>query len=123
METSIIEHALDNMDNISEGTDKGELHHYLFNEDYFLIGYYQCAEWLKDNDIGEFEAMGIVQEYENDNFGESTKVYDNAESVVNMLAYIKGEELIYSLDSFNDANDRLTDIDINLIIEELNDLL
>ena len=71
-----------------------DLHFHLFNEDYYIIGYYQASEWLKTHDIGEFEALGIVQQYEIDHFGESTKVYDNSESVVNMLVYIWGAEIL-----------------------------
>ena len=119
---SIISHAIDGLDNISEGTYKSDLHHHLFNEDHFIIGYYNCSEWLKDNKIGEFEAMGIVQEYEKDHFGELTKVYDNSESVVNMLAYILGEELLYSLESLENANERLTEEDIESIKEELKEI-
>ena len=72
----------------------GEIHNRLFNEDYYIIGYYQASQWLKTHNIGEFEAMAIVQQYEIDHFGESTKVYDNSESVVNMLAYIWGAEIL-----------------------------
>ena len=77
-----------------EGNEMDDLHFHLFNEDYYIIGYYQASEWLKTHNIGEFEAMAIVQQYEVDNFGESTKVYDNSESVVNMLAYIWGAEIL-----------------------------
>ena len=72
-------------------------HYHAFNEDYYLTGYYECSKWLKTHGIGEFEAVGICQQYEIDNFGES-RVYDNVADVVNMLAYIYGEELIYSGD-------------------------
>jgi hypothetical protein len=91
-------HILDRItDGVLTNENKSEWHFYCFNEDYYLIGYYQCSEWLKRHDIGEFEASGICQQYEIDNFGES-KVYDNSEKVVNMLAYIYGEELLNSLD-------------------------
>lgn len=103
MKTSVKEELLNTiLDKINDGIltndNKDEWHFYCFNEDYFLIGYYECSMWLKAHDIGEFEAAGICQQYEIDNFGES-KVYDNSESVVNMLAYIWGEELIYSFDA------------------------
>ena len=71
-----------------------DLHYHLFNEDYYLIGYYNCSEWLKTHNLGEFEAAAICTQYELDNFGELGKPYDNSESVVNMLAYIYGEELM-----------------------------
>jgi hypothetical protein len=51
--------------------------------------------------MSTFDAINICQEYERDNFGEA-RIYDNAEATVNMLAYIFGEELIYSED-FDDV--------------------
>lgn len=94
-------HIIDKInDGILTNDNRDDWHFYCFNEDYYVIGYYECSQWLKRHDIGEFEAAGICQQYEVDNFGES-KVYDNSESVVNMLAYIYGEELIYSLDAQN----------------------
>lgn len=70
-----------------------DLHFHLFNEDYYIIGYYQAAEWLKDHNISEWEAIQTCQDYEKDNFGEVT-IYDNAEKTVNMLVYIWGEEIL-----------------------------
>lgn len=69
-------------------------HFHAFNEDYYIIGYYQAEQWLKKHNMSAFEAIGICQEYEKEVFGESTKVYDNAETTVNMLVCIYGEELI-----------------------------
>ncbi len=74
-----------------------ELHQITFNEDYFIIGYYQATQWLKKHDICVFEAINNVKEYEINNFGEFTTSI-NSESIVNMLAYIWGEELISELD-------------------------
>ena len=73
-------------------------HYHAFNEDYYIIGYYNASQWLKKHGLGEFEAAGICQEYEIDNFGENHTIYDNSEKVANMLAYIYGEQLIYSDD-------------------------
>lgn len=73
-----------------------DLHHYAFNEDYYIIGYYQAKEWLKRHDIDAFDAIETVIEYEQSNFGEvNTKI--NSEAIVNMYVYIKGEELLHSL--------------------------
>ena len=68
--------------------DLSDIHH-----DYYIIGYYQADQWLLSHRLNVLEAIGIVQEYENENFGEC-RMYDNSESVVNMLAYIYGEELL-----------------------------
>ena len=97
----LIQHILDKVnDGILTDDNRDEWHFHCFNEDYYIIDYYECSQWLKCHNIGEFEAAGICQQYEIDNFGES-KVYDNSETVVNMLAYIWGEEIIYSLDATN----------------------
>lgn len=84
-------------DNINEDSprDLSELHHELFNTDYYIVGYYQAEQWLKEHNISAFEAIRFCQDYENDNFGECRQ-YENAEQVVNMLTYIIGEELVYN---------------------------
>lgn len=80
-------------DRVLTDENKDEWHFHSFNEDYYIIGYYESSEWLKKHDIGELEGANICIEYEVDNFGEAKK-YDNTEVVVNMLAYIYGEELL-----------------------------
>jgi hypothetical protein len=104
MKTSIkielANHILDRInDGIIDDTNGDEWHFYCFNEDYYLIGYYQCSEWLKNHELDSFEAVSIVQEYETENFGYITKKYDNSETVVNMLAYIFCEELLSEIDA------------------------
>ena len=95
-------HIIDKInDGIIDDTNKDEWHFYCFNEDYYIIGYYEASQWLKNHNIGEFEAANICNQYEIDNFGETSNKYDNSETTVNMLAYIYGEELIYSLDASN----------------------
>jgi len=82
-------------DNLDRYSDINELHNMIFNTDYFLMGYYQCEQWLKDK---AFECIGIVQDYEKDQFGEVSTDLSNSENVVNMYAYIVGEELLYSME-------------------------
>lgn len=77
--------------------DLHELHNKLFNDNYFIVGYYESEKWLKNNwTYGVFDAIDTVVSYEKDNFGESN-ISINPESICNMLVYIIGEELIYSL--------------------------
>ena len=78
-------------DNKHEYIDK--LHYHLFNEDYYIIGYYQAQEWLDKHGISVFEALETIREYEDFHFGKC-KSYTNAEETVNMLVYIYGEELL-----------------------------
>ena len=76
--------------------DLSELHHQIFNEDYYIIGYYKAEQWLKKHNVSVFEGIKFVQNYERENFGDdAVRTYDNAESLVNMITYIIGEELIY----------------------------
>ena len=82
-------------DNLGRYSDINELHNMIFNTDYFLIGYYQCEQWLKDK---AFECIGIIQDYEKDQFGEVSTDLSSSENVVNMYAYIVGEELLYSME-------------------------
>lgn len=67
----------------------------MFNEDYYIIGYYKASEWLEQHDISCFEAIRICQEYEMERFGELEKSYDNSETTVNMLAYALGEKWMF----------------------------
>lgn len=82
------------LDRISDGViiddNQDEWHHNCFNEDYYLIGYFHCTEWLKLHNIDAFEAIFICRQYEIDN-GNEPQVYNNSETAVNMLAYIFGE--------------------------------
>lgn len=116
METSVkqelAQHILDRInDGVIDNTNKDDWHFYCFNENYYIIGYHQASQWLKAHEIGEFEAAGICQQYEKDNFGES-KIYDNSESVVNMLAYIWGEELLcsFNVDTVEELEEELNEI-------------
>ena len=69
-------------------------HFHAFNEDHYLIGYYNCEQWLKKHDVSAFEAINTIVEYEQDNYGLLSTQIDNAETVVNMYVYILGEEII-----------------------------
>jgi len=79
-------------------SDDNDLHQEAFNNDYYLIGYYNCSQWLKKHNIDPFEAIAFVQNYERENFGDdAVRTYDNAETTVNMIVYIIGEEVTNEL--------------------------
>ena len=78
-----------------------DLHHYLLNEDYFIIGYYQAEQWLKKDNGSVFEAIEKIREYEDSLFGRVTTDLSSSENVANMLAYILGEEILYNNDTYN----------------------
>ena len=82
-------------DNISDYEIDDDLHHNLFNTDYYLIGYYQCEQWLG---LNTFKCIQTIQDYEKDNFGEVTTDLGDSEKVVNMYVYIIGEYLLGEMD-------------------------
>ena len=84
------------------GVDTNELHNDLFNTSYYIIGYYNASEWLKSHDIDTFELIEHVQDWERDNFGDTnTKL--NSESMVNMLVYIVGSEVLWNMEIETDT--------------------
>ena len=68
-----------------------DLHHECFNTDYYIIGTYRAKKWLGDK---ASEVINIIKEYEQDNFGEVSTDLSNPEKVVNMYAYIVGEQVV-----------------------------
>tara|TARA_B100000427_G_scaffold328835_1_gene342975 strand:- start:373 stop:774 length:402 start_codon:yes stop_codon:yes gene_type:complete len=91
MQKAVLDHALYRLE-AEFGLDSygADLHHYLFNEDYFIIGHYQAQQFLGDQ---AFRAIEYVQDYEKDHFGQvSTEITDK--KIANMFAYIAGEEIL-----------------------------
>jgi hypothetical protein len=90
------EHAEDMVnDGILTLENRDAWHFHLFNEDYYIIGYYESSQWLKNHGFGEIEAASHCVEYEMENFGECHTVYNNTEVVANMVAYILGEQWLH----------------------------
>ena len=75
-----------------------DLHHYLLNEDYFIIGSWRAEQWLKKDSV--FNAIETIKEYEESNFGKVSTDLSSSENVANMLAYILGEEILYNNNTF-----------------------
>ena len=100
-----------------------DLHHYLLNQDYFIIGYWKAEQWLKKDDGSIFEAIETIREYEQTNFGEVSTDLSSSENVANMLAYILGEQILYNNDTYNlftrFHNEYLTEDKKNLLIDSL----
>ena len=74
--------------------DVHELHHQIFNSDYYIIGRYQAKQWLGAD---TFDCIATVRDYEENNFGQLHTDISEPENVVNMYTYIVGEELIQEL--------------------------
>ena len=78
-----------NKDIIKNNLD--DLHHEIFNTDYYIIGRYEAKKWLGDQ---VFNIIEIIKEYEQFNFGEINTDFSEPEKVVNMYVYIIGEEIV-----------------------------
>lgn len=90
---AVISHAIDELEGrLNADINGSELHNELFNQSYFVIGYYYADKYL--DSYGVFAAIEEIVKYEKLNFGEVGTSLDNSEKVVNVLAYIKGEELL-----------------------------
>lgn len=83
---------------IEDYKNEDQNHFTMFNEDYYIIGYYRAEKWLKKHDLGVFEAIRICNEFEEENFGEIQTTFDNAETLVNHLVYWYGQELCIELE-------------------------
>jgi hypothetical protein len=68
-----------------------DLHHYAFNEDYYIIGRYQATQWLGER---VFDVIDHIRQYELENFGKVYCDFSEPERVVNMYAYIIGQEVV-----------------------------
>ena len=79
-------------DDVGLDNDINDLHHYLINQDYFLIGYYNCRKWLEKESV--FEAIEKIKDYEQFNFGEVTTDFSDEEQTANMLAYVLADEIL-----------------------------
>lgn len=75
-----------------------DLHNEVANTDYYIIGYHEAEEALKQ--YGLFEAIGKVRDYENDVFGEVYTDLSDPEKIANMLFYIIAEEYMYGDSEF-----------------------
>ena len=68
-----------------------DLHHHVFNTDYYIVGRYQATEWLGDQ---VFNIINIIKEYEMMHFGGVSTDFSDPEKIVNMYVYIVGEDIV-----------------------------
>jgi len=100
-----------------------DLHHEVFNTDYYIIGTYEAKEALEE--YGVWDAIEKVQTYEKDNFGEIITDLSDPEKLINMLFYIIGEEVLYEMmdgieawnNNWNNQADEETNAEILKAIE------
>ena len=111
-----IDYLKDNQDIETYGCD---LHHEIFNTDYFCYYTSEAKDYL--NSYGIFQAIEEVTEYEKFNFGEvRTEIYDPVK-LLNMLVYINGEELLSNSTTLNNDywNDYIPSEEYKNIIDEI----
>ena len=76
-----------------------DLHYHAFNTDYYICYTYDAKQWLGDH---VFDVIETIKDYEQFNFGEVNTDFSCPVSIVNMYAYIVGEEIVqeylYSLE-------------------------
>ena len=101
-----------------------ELHHHLFNEDYFIIGTYKASKFIGE-DLGKILEVCIDFEKDMGIFDESFYMTIlEPETIVNKLAYCIGYEILNNskfyqlLSSFNSYK-FLTKFHLDLIKKEL----
>ncbi|MGI9339884.1 MAG: hypothetical protein ACR2PP_04535 [Psychrobacter sp.] len=104
-------------DNVGLDCYASDLHHYLCNEDYFIIGTYKAKKFLGDD---AFEAIEMIKNYEQSNFGQVSTDLSDPEKVVNMFAYIVGEYILSESDHLtNRYNSKLDEDDLKTIYSEI----
>ena len=106
-------------DQVGLDNDVSDLHHYLLNEDYFIIGTYKAKKWLGSE---VFDVIETIREYEQSNFGEVSTDFSNPEKVANMYAYILGEEILSESEVYQQLvieDDILDEDDLKNLIEDL----
>ena len=110
-------------DQVGLDNDVSDLHHYLLNEDYFIIGTYQAKQWLSSY---VFDVIETIREYEQSNFGEVSTDFSDPEKVANMYAYILGEEILSESDIYQQIQfdkNILEEDDIRNLVEDLKENL
>lgn len=97
-----------------------DMHNKVFNEDWYIIGTAKAKDALREYDV--FEAMELVTNYEEDNFGEvTTDNLLNPERLISMVWYIIGDEVICemnNIEAFSDNWNNVADDETNAIILE-----
>ena len=125
---AILEYAIDQL-NSEVGLDAyiEELHHHMFNMDYFIIGTYKASKFI-GSDLGKILEVCIDFEKDMGIFDESFYMTIlEPEKVVNKLAYVIGYEIlnnskIYQLLSSFNSYKFLNKFHLDLIKKELEGL-
>lgn len=88
-----------------------------FNSDWYIIGTCEAKDALREYDV--FDAIELVQTYENDNFGTVYTELGNPEKLINMVWYVIGEDVIAEMNEievFSDNWNNVADEETNAAI-------
>jgi hypothetical protein len=94
-----------------------DLHNKVFNEDWYIIDTARAKDALREYDV--FEAIELVQNYEEDNFDEVNTNLSNPKELISMVWYIVGDEVINELFSIAEFDENWND----LANEETNEII
>lgn len=101
-----------------------DLHNEVFNTDYYIIGIYEAKEALREYDV--FDAVELVQDYEEEQFGRVESELSDPEHLINMVWYIIGDEIIcemYNIEVFEDNwNEEATEENNAIIIKAMKEM-
>ena len=127
MKEEAIEAIIETLENGYDGY-YCDLHHEVFNTDYYIVGKGEAKEALREYDV--FEAIELVQTYEKEEFGEIYTDLSDPEKIINMVWYIIGSEIIsemiynYHIEIFDEKwNDEADEETNAVIVEEMKKLL
>ena len=72
-----------------------------FNEDYYIIGYYNGRQWLKLHDIDSLDAVADIAEYQENILGDvDLKPCDlNHETIANLYVYAYADSFLDELNA------------------------
>lgn len=85
-----------------------DLHNEVFNTDWYIIGTYEAKEALKEYDM--FQAIELVQEFEEFHFGEVNTDLSNPEKLINMVYYVVGDGVICEMNDIEEFSDNWNNI-------------
>jgi hypothetical protein len=93
----LTQHVLDLInDGVINDGNIDDAHFHAFNEDYYIIGYYNAKKWLDRHGLCAFDAIAEVIEGERNLFGEVNLTHEdmNADRIVNLLVFYYGHDVI-----------------------------
>ena len=101
IEKELINYGVDFMNEMQEVdlTDLHELHYTIFNDDYYIIGYYNAEQWCKKHNVNVFEALDYIRKNQMFHFGEDNTEILDYEKLVNHLVFWVSTELMEEIKS------------------------